>query len=135
MELEISLSDEIREEETLAIYVANDWSSAKKPKALMAALRNSHNLVTARLNGKLIGLGNAISDGYLVVYYPHLIVLPQYQGKGVGRKMLQALQTKYYNYHQQMLVADGKAINFYKSVGFFRAGNTEPMWVYTGVDH
>lgn len=110
MEVEISLSDEIREEETLAIYVANDWSSAKKTKELLAALRNSHNLVTARLNGKLIGLGNAISDGYLVVYYPHLIVLPQYQVKGIGRKMLQALQTKYDNYHQQMLVADGKAI-------------------------
>lgn len=47
MEVEINLIDEIGEEETLAIYIANDWSSAKKPNEL-AALRNSHSLVTAR---------------------------------------------------------------------------------------
>jgi len=135
MEVEISLIDETGEEETLAIYIANDWSSAKKPNELMAALRNSHSLVTARLNGVLVGLGNAISDGHLVVYYSHLLVLPQYHGKGIGRKMFQVLQTKYGNYHQQMLVADGKAIEFYKSVGFVRAGDTESMWVYGGTDH
>lgn len=49
--------------------------------------------------------------------------------------MFQVLQTKYGNYHQQMLVADGKAIEFYKSVGFVRAGDTESMWVYGGTDH
>ena len=135
MEVKISLIDEIKEEETLAIYVANDWSSAKKPNNLLAALRNSHSLVTARFNGVLIGLGSAISDGHLVVYYPHLLVLPEYHGKGVGRKMLQALQTIYGNYHQQILFADGKAIEFYKSVGFVRAGNTKSMWIYEGVDH
>lgn len=34
-----------------------------------------------------------------------------------------------------MLTADGKAIEFYKSVGFIRAGKTEPMWVYAGTEH
>lgn len=135
MEVEISLNGDIAEEETLAIYIANDWSSAKKPKELMAALRNSHSLVTARFNGSLVGLGNAISDGHLVVYYPHLLVLPQYHGKGIGCKMLQALQTIYGCYHQQILVADGEAIEFYKSVGFVRAGSTQSMWVYEGTDH
>ena len=135
MEVGISLKDEIDEVETLAIYMANNWSSAKKPVELMAALRNSHTLVTARVNGSLVGLGNAISDGHLVVYYPHLLVLPQHHGKGIGHKMLKALQAKYENYHQQMLVADGRAIEFYKSLGFVRAGATEPMWVYSGHDH
>lgn len=135
MDIEIRLDDEIREEETLAIYAANEWSSAEKPKELMAALRGSHSLVTARVQGELVGLGNALSDGHLVAYYPHLLVHPQYQRKGIGRKILQALQMVYGSYHQQVLVADGKAIDFYKSVGFVRAGNTEPMWVYAGTDH
>ena len=135
MDVKISLSDQIQEHETLALYLANDWSAAKRPKELLAALKNSHSLVTARLSGKLIGLGNSISDGHLVVYYPHLLVHPDYQGRGVGRKMLQALQTVYSGYHQQMLVADGKAIEFYESAGFVRAGKTEPMWIYAGGDH
>ncbi len=55
MEVEINLNDNIEEEEILAIYRANNWSSAEKPKELMAALRNSHSLVTARISRLLVG--------------------------------------------------------------------------------
>lgn len=131
----ISMQDTIEQEEVIALYRANHWSSAEKPDQLIAALRNSHSLVTARISGELIGLGNAISDGYLVVYYPHMLVQPKHQGKGVGRLMMQAMQQKYSHMHQQMLTADGNAIDFYKSLGFTRAGNTEPMWIYAGTEH
>ena len=135
MEVKISLSDGIEDKETLAIYRINKWSAAEKPQELMAALRNSHSLVTARISGVLVGLGNAISDGHLVVYYPHLLVHPEYQGQGIGRKMMAALLAKYSSFHQQMLVADGKAIGFYESLGFKRAGQTESMWIYAGREH
>lgn len=135
MEIEISTNDSINENEGIAIYKANAWSSAEKPKELLAALNNSHSLVTARISGALIGIGNAISGGYLVEYYPHMLVHPSYHGKGVGRKMMDAMQCIYGDFHQQMLTADGAAIKFYESVGFERAGKTEPMWVYAGSDH
>lgn len=133
--LEISLDDDIQKDEVLELYRANGWSAAEKPDKLLPALRNSHSLVTARLEGRQIGIGNAISDGYLVVYYPHLLVHPEYQGKGIGRKMMEAMQKIYGDFHQQMLTADGKAIEFYKALGFQRAGKTAPMWVYTGNEH
>lgn len=101
----------------------------------MAALRNSHSLVTARLNGQLIGIGNAISDGHLVVYFPHMLVHPDHQGRGVGKQMMQVMQKKYAGFHQQMLTADGNALDFYKSLGFTRAGKTELMWIYAGAEH
>lgn len=135
MEVIINTNDSITEEEVIDIYKANEWSSAKKPKELLAALNNSHTLVTARLSGKLVGIGNAISDGYLVVYYPHMLVHPNQHGKGIGRKMMEAMQSIYGNFHQQMLTADGEAIQFYEALGFERAGKTEPMWVYAGTDH
>jgi GNAT superfamily N-acetyltransferase len=133
--MEVSFDKDINEDEVVALYSANEWSSADKPKELLAALKNSHSLVVARQNGELIGLGNAISDGHLVVYYPHMLVHPDNQGQGVGRKMMELFQTKYKNFHQQMLTADGEAIEFYKTLGFERAGNTEPMWVYAGNEH
>ncbi|AFM31325.1 MULTISPECIES: GNAT family N-acetyltransferase [Stutzerimonas stutzeri subgroup] len=135
MQVEISMNDQIHTEEILEIYKANDWSSAEKPIELMAALRNSHSLVTARSAGKLVGLGNAISDGYLVVYFPHMLVHPLFQGKGVGRQMMAVMLNKYAGFHQQTLTADGKAIEFYESLGFVRAGQTEPMWIYAGTEH
>lgn len=47
MDIKINLNDKIDENEFLRIYTAKKWSSAEKPKALLAALRNSHSLVTA----------------------------------------------------------------------------------------
>ena len=131
----ISLDDRIEPEEVVELYRANGWSSAEKPVELLAALRNSHTLATARIDGRLAGLGNAISDGHLVVYYPHLLVHPDFQGRGVGRRLMAALQERYRGFHQQMLTADGRAIEFYKRMGFERAGKTEPMWIYAGRDH
>ena len=135
MPLAVSLSDAIDEEEVVALYKANAWSSAEKPRQLLAALCNSDALVTARVDGRLVGLGNAISDGHLVVYFPHLLVHPEFQRQGVGRAMMKVLMQKYAGFHQQMLTADGGAVEFYKSMGFERAGRTEPMWVYAGNDH
>lgn len=135
LQIEISLTDSIDTEEVLRLYRANEWSSAEKPDQLMAALRNSHSLVTARASGELVGIGNAISDGHLVVYFPHILVLPEFQGRGVGRKMMEALLEKYSDFHQLMLTADGAAVDFYKTLGFERAGKTEPMWIYAGTEH
>lgn len=135
MNIKISINDDISQDEVIDLYRANGWSSAEKPDLLLPALRNSHTLVTARISGKLIGIGNAISDGYLVVYYPHMLVHPDYHGQGIGRSMMEAMQSIYRNFHQQMLTADGDAIKFYQSLGFERAGNTEPMWVYAGTEH
>src|SRR5881396_698960 len=91
----------------LALYLANGWSAAEKPELLCKALLGSHFLVTAWDGGKLVGLGNAISDGHLVVYYSHLLVLPEYQGRGIGRRLMQMLMKRYHGFHQHILVADG----------------------------
>ena len=135
MEIEYRTSDEFEEAEVLALYKANSWSSAEKPKTLMRAIRGSHSLVTARLGAKLVGIANAISDGHLVVYYPHLLVHPDYQRRGIGSGIMRVMGSRYQGFHQQILTADGAAVGFYKSLGFERAGKTEPMWIYSGNEH
>ena len=131
----VSLTDRIEADEVLSLYQANGWSSADKPILLLAALKNSHSLVTARIDGKLVGIGNAISDGHLVVYFPHMLVHPDVQRQGIGRQMMKMLLDRYVDFHQLMLAADGAAVDFYKSLGFSRAGKTEPMWIYGGTEH
>ncbi|WP_328518532.1 GNAT family N-acetyltransferase [Pararhizobium qamdonense] len=79
----------------MEIYKANNWSSAQKPQDLLAALRNSHTLITARSDNQLLGLANAISDGHLVVYFPHLLVHPDHQRFGIGSKLMTAMRDKY----------------------------------------
>jgi GNAT superfamily N-acetyltransferase len=122
-------------EQILPLYESNGWSSARKPDALHQALLNSHALVSAWDGDILVGIGNAISDGFLVVYYPHLLVRPDYQGQGVGQQIMEILKQRYEGMHMQMLVADGESIGFYQKCGFTRAGQTQPMWIYEGEDH
>lgn len=135
MQVEIKEIKEIPKDQLTEIYRLNKWSSAEKSELLYKALTNSHTLISAWVNDKLVGIANAISDGYLVVYYPHMVVHPEYQNKGIGTKMMEAMQKVYGSYHQQMLTADGRAIEFYKKCGFKKAGKTESMWIYQGNDH
>ncbi|GAB7258315.1 GNAT family N-acetyltransferase [Polaribacter sp. OB-PA-B3] len=135
MKIRLSETREIDTKEIVELYKANKWSSADKPIELRNALLNSHSLVTAWNKEKLVGLGNAISDGYLVVYYPHLLVHPEYHGKGIGQMIVNKFQEKYKNFHMQMLTADGKAIDFYRKFGFEKAGETMSMWIYKGDEH
>ena len=62
-------------------------------------------------------------------------IAKEYQGKGIGKMIVAKFQEKYKSFHMQMLTADGKAIDFYKKVGFEKAGETMPMWIYNGDEH
>jgi GNAT superfamily N-acetyltransferase len=123
------------EDQVIALYSSLKWSSSNRPKELINALAHSHTVVSAWDGNQMVALGNALSDGYLVVYYPHLLVLPEYQGKGIGRRIVSILQAKYADLHQQILVADAEAIDFYKNCGFRKAGSCEPLWIYDTYEH
>jgi hypothetical protein len=64
MEIEIKEIKEVNKEKIIELYKANKWSSAEKPDLLYKALMNSDSLITAWDGNRLVGLGNAISDGY-----------------------------------------------------------------------
>ncbi len=49
--------------------------------------------------------------------------------------MVGAMQRKYGDYYQQMLIAHGKAIEFYKKYGFEKAIKILSIWIYQGNDH
>ncbi|WP_394370014.1 GNAT family N-acetyltransferase [Sphingobacterium micropteri] len=43
-----------------------------------------------------------------------LLVLPSYQGKGIGHMIMDKMQKIYKDFHMQMLTADGKLSIFIK---------------------
>jgi GNAT superfamily N-acetyltransferase len=135
MIITFSETRDIEAAQVIVLYKVNRWSSVRKPQLLYQALINSHYLVSAWDGKRLVGIGNAISDGHLVVYYPHLLVDPDYQGQGIGTELVKMLTEKYAGFHMQMLVADNEAISFYEKCGFVKAGNTQAMWIYEGNEH
>ena len=99
----------------VALYKGNAWSSAEFAK-LYAALRDSHTLISAWVGDKLVGIGIATtSDGHLVVYYPHLLVLPEFQGCGVGGAILERLKARYRGFISICSSPMGVPLNFTKA--------------------
>lgn len=135
MSIVYSETRDIEQAQIVILYKANRWSSFRKPELLYQALIHSDYLVSAWDGKRLVGIGNAISDGFLVVYYPHLLVDPDYQGQGIGTTLVSMLTKKYQGFHMQMLVADSDAISFYEKCGFVKAGDTQAMWIYEGNEH
>lgn len=54
-------------------------------------LKNSFILVCFRVDGKPVAIGRAVSDHGYVVYIADVIVVPEYQGQGLGRKVMEYL--------------------------------------------
>lgn len=133
MDIEILTNGSINTDAVLDLYEANNWDSVEIPTELILALKNSHSLVQAYYQEQLVGLGNAISDGYLVVYYPHLVVHPDFHGHGIGQKIMNEMAKIYEGFYQQMIVADGKTMDFYEKCGFEKTEKTEAMWINGGV--
>ncbi|OKH42833.1 GNAT family N-acetyltransferase [Calothrix sp. HK-06] len=125
---------ELPREQVINLYAQCKWSSAEKPDALVFALSNSETVISAWYQNALIGLGNAISDKALTVYYPHLLVLPSYQNMGIGREIMKRLQAPYIGFHQQVLLAINYAAPFYEKLGFKHSQGIKAMWIYDGSD-
>lgn len=125
---------ELPANQVINLYSQCRWSSAEKPDSLLFALSNSETVISAWHQNILIGLGTAISDKALTVYYPHLLVLPDYQKMGIGREIMKRLQAPYINFHQQILLAIDHAAPFYEKLGFKHAQGVKAMWIYDGSD-
>lgn len=122
-------------DQVISLYESVGWSCARKPDLLHRAVLGAHSVVTAWDGARMVGLGYAISDGHLVVYYPHLVVAPAYQGRGIGSALMQRLMVRYHEFHMQSLIADGRSLDFYRNLGFRAAGKTSPLWIYDGDEH
>ena len=72
------------------IQAAVGWREA--PTAVLeTAFRNSLVVVCATADGKVIGMGRVVGDLTTWNYIQHVIVLPDWQKLGVGRRIMRAL--------------------------------------------
>ncbi len=89
----------------------------RDPDVLKRTCENSYLTVFA-LNGKdLIGMARAISDGVVQSAIYDVVLLPEYQGQGVGKKMLKALLERLPLKSVILYVTPGKEA-FYQKLGF-----------------
>ncbi len=101
------------------LFLSVNWVSGKYPDKLIKALTNCETVFSAYDNDKLIGLISAVDDGAMMAYIHYLLVLPEYQSKGVGKALLKKMTDHYKDYIHVFLIAENKGlVNYYESQDF-----------------
>lgn len=95
------------------------WENHPSPEKHLEILKNSAFIVLAINDGtnNIIGFINAISDKILSAYIPLLEVLPQYQGKGIGKELVRKMLSKLECYYMVDICCDESLQNFYEKFG------------------
>ena len=89
----------------------------RDPSKLETAFRNSEMRCFACHNGRLIGAGRGISDGALRAAIYDVVVLPEYQGRGIGSMIMKYLIERA-NAEIIILFANPGKEPFYGRIGF-----------------
>jgi ribosomal protein S18 acetylase RimI-like enzyme len=103
-----------------SLFKTAGWQTTADAEDLMLALHNSWLTLSAYDQDQLVGFGRVVSDGVLYAMIYDLIVLPEYQGKGIGKAILEKLlnRCKMQGIPKvQLFSAKGKIL-FYERFGF-----------------
>ena len=88
-----------------------------EPEVHRRAFAASHTTVFVFEASRLIGFGRAISDGEYQAAIYDVAVLPEYQGKGIGKRILQTILERLSNCNLILYATPGME-GFYKKLGF-----------------
>jgi GNAT superfamily N-acetyltransferase len=107
--------------EYLSLRVAAGLSAMSEEGAA-TGLPASWCSVCVRADGELIGMGRVVGDGGLFLFVVDIAVTPRWQGRGLGRRIMDALMARVREGAQPRtmvgLIADGTAFRLYEQFGF-----------------
>jgi ribosomal protein S18 acetylase RimI-like enzyme len=112
------------------LYVSTGWNEKYQLTAdeIYGSLPASWYMVSVYDGDKLVGFGRVLSDGKLHALITEMIVLPDYQGRGIGKEILSYI-TAVCREHEirdiQLFAAKGKA-GFYEKYGYTRRPEAGP---------
>jgi GNAT superfamily N-acetyltransferase len=90
------------------------------PERIAGMAGNASLIVTARHDGKLIGVSRCGTDFVYFCYCSDLAVDRAWQGQGIGRRLLQATMAALHPRATLYLIAAPKAISYYEHIGMLR---------------
>ncbi len=123
-----SSTQELSAEALERLFLSVGWESGKYPEKLSLAMKNYKSVFTAWDGERLIGLVSAMDDGVLTAYVHYLLVDPEYQKHGIGRKLMEMVKQKYCGYMKICLIAESDAVRFYETCGFRKVDTAGPMY-------
>lgn len=119
----ITYENNITVEEYNMLRASAGWSVIH-PEQIGASLEGSALIVVAKDNGRSVGMARLVWDGGFAALIKDVVVLPEYQGKGIGKilmtQIMDFLKSKLkpgYLIQIDLMAAEGKE-SFYEKFGF-----------------
>ena len=104
-------------EEYTKLCCAVGWGDIMNFEAATDAIPRSLYAVVVEEDGEAIGTGRIVGDGHIFFYIQDVVVLPDWQGKGIGNMILTALV--------EWVEANAPDKSF---LGLFAIKDTEPFY-------
>ena len=116
------------------LFLTSGWNDSYKfsKEDLDKSLESNWYSMSVYLSDELIGYGRIISDGIYHALVADLIILPEYQVKGIGSELLKILLKKCTDHKIrdiQLFSAKNK-FKFYEKYGFARRPENAPGMEY-----
>ena len=119
-----------KKEQLMNLYGDVEWFAyTRYPEVLEKAVNNCLNVWTAWDGDKLVGLARVVGDGYTIIYIQDILILKDYQKRGIGSKILKLILKKYESVRQIILLTDDteKTVNYYEKNGLVKASDSNAV--------
>jgi len=123
--MDIRYGDKISIEDFNFLRRTAGWEEIEE-KLAQRSIKNALFLITAVIDGKTIGMTRVSGDGGYTIFITDVIVLPEYQGKGIGK----TLMTSAMNYIKNQYLEKGQKV----FVNLMAAKGKEPFYIKFGFD-
>ena len=129
MSFEYKNTHEFSEQDLKDLFLSVEWSSGHFPDKLVVAMKNFKTVISAWDGDKLVGMICAMDDGIMNAYVHYLLVRPEYQGKGIGKVLVDKVHEIYKDYLRIVVVAYNEELAFYEHCGFKKADDASAMFI------
>ena len=123
MKYNFMINNDITSKDIIDVFKSVGWN--KDENNIVEAFKNSY-YITAYDENKLVGFARAISDNHYYTGIYDVVVRPDYQKKGIGKKLVTMLVDKFRGNYFFLTYTEGNK-EFYENCGFIE--NKNSMWI------
>jgi GNAT superfamily N-acetyltransferase len=99
------------------------------PETIRGMLEHADVIITARIDGRLVGISRAITDFHYCTYLSDLAVDETYQRRGIGKELIRRTHEAAGRRTLLVLLAAPKARGYYPHIGM---ANHDSCWIIPG---
>lgn len=127
--IEYKVHDKVTAAEIIELYRESGLPRPiDDPDRIERMYAGSNLIVTARENGKLVGVARSITDGAWSTYLADLAVDPNAQRSGIGKRLVELTKEAVGDESMVLLLSVPTAMEYYPKIGMERLDNVFLIW-------